>query len=116
MLIVAILTMLHFGFLVLFCDLQSLHSFSLLQEPTYSGAEHTNEDIRAPLTIGDVNIAKNQWEDPKFDPEGRRRSLVLIGKGLAVSPSPEPLAIVLAGTSHRGLYPIKRMEIKGPRR
>ena len=84
-----------------------------LQEPTHSGAEHTNEDIRAPLTIGDVNISKIRGRTPSSKADG---SLVLIDKDVAVSPSPEPLAIVLAGMGHRSLSPIERMEIKVPQR
>ena len=41
-----------------------IHSPCRLQEPTQSGADHTNEDIRALLTIGDVNLFKIRGGTP----------------------------------------------------
>jgi len=73
-------TILHLGlahFLFL-RPLQNLHSFSCLQEPTHSsGAEHTKEDIRALLAIGDVNLFKTRGRSLSSKVDG---SLVLIDK------------------------------------
>lgn len=81
----------------LFCDLQNIHS-----SPLPSARAYINEDVRAllTLTIGDVNLFKTCGRTPSSKVGG---GLVLIDKGLTVSPFLEPLLIVLAGT---GLSPV----------
>ena len=68
-----------------------------LQELTRSGAEHTNESIRALLTIGDINPFKTGGRTPSSSSKVDGSLVCILNdsdKGLTV---PEPLVILLAG-------------------